>query len=480
MIRIKSRFLYGFFLGAFVFSSAFGVESIPSFMKKFPREAAHKLMSGKQVVGKTSIGWSLEKNLLRFDEDSEMKITLFNKLQEIETKSVTWTNSNLEIQQLSFEMKSSGSTIAVEGKRLGAKLQLKVLQGGQSQTKDMPLSEPVLTSSTLRPFLLMRGLPKNQSTLSATMLEPSALTTVPVTMKIKSKTPSTWTVDIDYLQHKMASEISEDGNLLYENSDFAGLPIEARLISSKEMKGLNVEGTKSDLVELAKVQYPPLANSKDLKKLAVKISGIDLHSFVLNRHRQVMKDGILTTYVENLPKEPVPVQSLIGQPNLEVYLQGDTLTEVYDPLIQKTAREIVGKETDLWKRALLVHQFVFKELEKTPTVSIPNAIEVLKTKKGDCNEHAVLYTALARAANIPARTVVGLVYSTSRNGSAGFFYHAWVEVFTGKDWIAIDPTWNQIPADATHIAFIEGGIESQVQVTSLMGKIKLTPAAPSL
>src|SRR6185436_18023461 len=100
----------------------------------------------------------------------------------------------------------------------------------------------------------------------------------------------------------------------------------------------------------------------------------------------------------------LPVQSLIGQTNMDAYLKGDALTEVYDPVIQKQAREIVGQEPDLWKRALLIHDFVYKQLEKAPTVSIPNALEVLKTKKGDCNEHAVLFTALARAAGVPTRT----------------------------------------------------------------------------
>ena len=70
---------------------------------------------------------------------------------------------------------------------------------------------------------------------------------------------------------------------------------------------------------------------------------------------------------------------------------------------------------------------------------------------------------------------MGLVYGDQFYGEPGFYYHAWVEVYTGKEWVAIDPTWNQIPADATHIAFVEGGLDQQVQVTALMGKIRLSP-----
>ena len=52
---------------------------------------------------------------------------------------------------------------------------------------------------------------------------------------------------------------------------------------------------------------------------------------------------------------------------------------------------------------------------------------------GDCNEHTVLFVALARALGLPARTAVGLVYL---DGS--FYYHAWPEVWLGE-WVAVDP-----------------------------------------
>ena len=52
---------------------------------------------------------------------------------------------------------------------------------------------------------------------------------------------------------------------------------------------------------------------------------------------------------------------------------------------------------------------------------------------------------------IPTRVVSGLVYMEE----AGFLYHTWAESFVGY-WIAVDPTFDQIPADATHIKLIEG------------------------
>ena len=50
--------------------------------------------------------------------------------------------------------------------------------------------------------------------------------------------------------------------------------------------------------------------------------------------------------------------------------------------------------------------------------------------------------------------------------------HAWPEVYVGK-WVAVDPTFGQFPADATHIRLVEGGLDRQVTVVKLVGKLKV-------
>jgi transglutaminase-like putative cysteine protease len=106
-------------------------------------------------------------------------------------------------------------------------------------------------------------------------------------------------------------------------------------------------------------------------------------------------------------------------------------------------------------------------IDKQITFSVPNAVQVLETLRGDCNEHTVLYVAFARALGLPARTAVGLVYL---NGS--FFYHAWPEVWLGE-WVAVDPTFGQYPADASHIRFVIGGLAQQVEIVRLIGNLDI-------
>jgi len=135
--------------------------------------------------------------------------------------------------------------------------------------------------------------------------------------------------------------------------------------------------------------------------------------------------------------------------------------------IMEQAAEIAGR---IKKPAVLVKRmmdWVYRELDKRPVISVPSAIEVLRTKAGDCNEHATLLVALLRAVRIPARISVGLVYVREK-----FYYHAWVEAYTGK-WITLDPTLNQMPADVTHITLLRGNLDKQVDIVGIIGKLKL-------
>jgi transglutaminase-like putative cysteine protease len=74
-----------------------------------------------------------------------------------------------------------------------------------------------------------------------------------------------------------------------------------------------------------------------------------------------------------------------------------------------------------------------------------------------------MYAALARSLGISTRLLNGVVYSQDHNA---FIYHTWVESYIDNRWQAIDPTFGQRHADATHIALIEG--EELADLTSLL------------
>lgn len=155
---------------------------------------------------------------------------------------------------------------------------------------------------------------------------------------------------------------------------------------------------------------------------------------------------------------------------MEAYLGGDAFVATAHPAIQAEARAIVGEEVDPARKARLLYTWVYEEIEKVPVLSVPNAVDVLRTRTGDCNEHTVLYTALARAAGVPTRIAIGLVYSDTLNG---FGYHAWPEVFLDQRWYPMDPTLGQVTADATHIKLLNGSISAWAQLITFIGQIEL-------
>ena len=177
-------------------------------------------------------------------------------------------------------------------------------------------------------------------------------------------------------------------------------------------------------------------------------------------------DSVLAVTKETLgtlPAVTIPVEDEAYRS----FLTPTPFVQSDDPRIKELARDIVGREKDGLKTARLLMDWVFQNLAKRPTVSLPSALEVLDLRAGDCNEHAVLMTALSRAVGLPARVVVGVVFSRD-----GFYYHAWTEVWVGC-WTSLDPVMSQFPADVTHLKFVEGGLEEQVRMAQVIGKLSL-------
>jgi hypothetical protein len=147
----------------------------------------------------------------------------------------------------------------------------------------------------------------------------------------------------------------------------------------------------------------------------------------------------------------------------------NALVQCDNAAIKARAARIVGPETGVWARALLINAWVHANLEKKAVLSVPSALDVLASREGDCTEHTVLFTALARAAGVPTRMAAGLVWSEELQA---FGYHAWPEVFAGR-WVWTDPTLGQPIADATHVKLATGGIEDWRGVVAFLGRIRI-------
>lgn len=200
--------------------------------------------------------------------------------------------------------------------------------------------------------------------------------------------------------------------------------------------------------------------------MTVEIRGLD--------QLELPSDGVQTPiaagrYRLTVPEPPADGATIDPPPEPEA-LRADSFVQSDHPRIRRQAEEIVAEETDPWRRALRIHEWVYTRLEKEAVVSIPSAIEVLENRRGDCNEHTVLFTALARAVGLPTRMGIGVVWSGELEG---FYYHAWPEVYLDGRWIWMDPTLDQPLADATHLKLLNGGIESWPQLLPYLGRLQI-------
>lgn len=211
-----------------------------------------------------------------------------------------------------------------------------------------------------------------------------------------------------------------------------------------------------------------IADVEALDRLRVRLAGVELAGFDLDGGRQRLEGDTLLVVRERLPEDggyALP-WSAGGAPAME--LESTPLIQAGDPRIRQAAQRATGGTTDPVVAATRLNEFVHRALRKAIVPSIPSAVQVLEARVGDCNEHTVLYVALARAIGLPARTAVGLVHINGR-----FYYHAWPEVWLAGEWVAVDPTLGQTPADASHLRFLTGGLARQIELIRLIGRLRV-------
>jgi transglutaminase-like putative cysteine protease len=164
------------------------------------------------------------------------------------------------------------------------------------------------------------------------------------------------------------------------------------------------------------------------------------------QHVTAVGDGVYTVDVgfgRIRSDEPPPSVEDIS-PN--AWVQSDA------PEIHAFAQQITGDATTDLQRMRRLRSYISDYIvKKGLDVGYASALETLQSRRGDCTEHAVLLTALARSMGIPARVVTGIVYVERMGGASRVFIpHAWTQAFVEGRWISFDSAQRRF--DSTHIA----------------------------
>jgi hypothetical protein len=174
-------------------------------------------------------------------------------------------------------------------------------------------------------------------------------------------------------------------------------------------------------------------------------------------------------------------------PELQPYLVASSYLELDDPGVQDLAKQAVGSETNPLRAARKIEAFVQGYItHKDLSVGFASAADTVKSRTGDCTEHAVLAAALGRVVGLPTRLVMGLGYVPVNPAKAGadqdngmFGFHMWAEAYLGPDeWVAMDPALGGF--DVGHIALVKSDLATSsdstkvfLPIMQMIGKLKI-------
>jgi hypothetical protein len=405
----------------------------------------------------------------KFSEDIFMRINTMGVVQPVTVKTSAHFNPEGQIRDFKFSIASRLFPFNVEGTVDGGKMVVRI--GNEKELKMIDMPENVYFSGDLTGSAALAGLAVGKQR-TFFLFDPASLSSRMVTVECMGEeslpamggmVPAK-KLTFDFMGMRQIAWVSADGSVLREEGAL-GMTLQ-RVSKEEALAGL--DGTTApDLTEAAAIPVSTtIDNPAAIKKLILRLKDLPAGQFMLDGGRQTFMNGILTVSSENLPmrkgqKEPENLQSFLEPTH---FIQSDS------PEIIKQAYEIVDKEDSDQRKAEKLVFWVYKNIAKKPVISVPDALQILKNRMGDCNEHAVLLAALARAAGLPARIETGLVYV---RGS--FFFHAWNVLYVDKmgGWITADAALGQMPADVAHLRFARGALENQTDLAGLIGKLKI-------
>jgi transglutaminase-like putative cysteine protease len=411
-------------------------------------------------------------------EDGRLQFSLLGANTAAVLKTSATVDRAFALQSFDFSLDPGTGPMSIKGRLDGLRLSLEIGSASGSRTEIRQLAEAPALMLSLGRRLASEGLVAG-TTRQWVVFDPATMKNAPVSIAIGGREVVTagnrrpfpaFKVHMAFSGVTTTAWITDTGEIVREESPMGLITV---LESQEQATALAVNSRmRMDMLEASSIvpQYltkQRITESRDVMKLRVRVAGADLSSPDLQGVGQsVDGDVIELTDARQLPAAAAP-------PDLDRFRGPEPFIESDAPEIRAEAEKMVAGVTGVRARAERLTREVNSLLEKKPTVSLPSALEVLRTKVGDCNEHTALFVALARSLGIPARISVGLAYVRG-----AFYYHAWPEVYIDEGsgrglWLPVDPTFNQFPADATHVRLARGGLDQQAAILPLIGKTEM-------
>lgn len=409
-------------------------------------------------------------------EDGRLQMSLLGATTAAIIRTTAKVDARFRLRSFRFSLDPGTGPLTIAGRLDGLDLTLDITSAGVTRTERRVLAEPPALMLSLARRLASEGLAAG-ARHEWTVFDPATLGSAPVRVEVGAREivagagrpiPA-FKVQLTFAGLATTAWVTDTGEVVREESPMGLVTVRE---SQEQAVALAVSSRmRTDMLQASAVvpaMRGRIDEPRDVRRLRLRVANADLSAPDLQGVGQRV-EGDLIEIVDARSLEPGP-----ADPDRARYLDPEPFIESDDPAIRAEAERLVRGVEGARARAERLTREVNQLVEKKPTVSLPSAREVLRTRVGDCNEHTALFVAMARALGIPSRINVGLAFVRG-----AFYYHAWPEVYLDESggrgsWLPVDPTFNQFPADATHVRLARGGLDRQAAILPLIGRVRMT------
>lgn len=420
--------------------------------------------------------------LFRLESEAHLRIRFLGLDKRVAMKSEDLVRPDLTSHAFRHEMTMDEKTLLLDGAVKDGVLRTRQTSGREIRETEKKLEAPLYPTAVVNLYPVLRGLAVGlRHRYDVFDPQTQSVTAVSQTVEAFERSRAlgiepSWKVKTSMLGQDVETWINPRGEAVFELG-MRGVLITYRETENEARRYLSEASlNKKDLIldfSVIKTEKP-LVCPREATLLEISLAGIAGELPLLQGPGQEARPdpGEAASVTYRIRRNPAAPAKISG-PQYDVDAYRWTLpasqVESDHPEIVNAAREVTKGLSDPLEKVRKLARWVADEVKDEPVDSF-SALEVLHTKKGECQGHTMLYTALARALGIPTRMAGGIVYMEG----VGFLYHAWAESDVGG-WVSVDPTFNQVGVDATHIKLVEGpGWVSIVPLGRVVGRVKAT------
>ena len=422
----------------------------------------------RQTISKRPGGYEI-------NVDSSVKLTVLGFSREAAIRESYLVTPELALRFFNIEQTLDGSSMKITGKAGVDGISMTVVNAGKTKNTLLKSKTPVYPAAVLNFYPLMKGfVPGRKYRLKTLDTEAQKIKEVVVTAVSVETLPGIG--EAYRLQNDIYPMVDNDiwvdclGKTLKESVRDGLVVTQAEDASSSARFLSQTALAKKDLVfDFSLIRaIPPITDPITLTRLVVEFDGWPEDMTLPEGSGQKVSgrtgQTLTVALIHPTPGEGTPLTDA----ERKRYLEGTERIIPEHPEITAMKKSILGEEKNQSRIVELLTKWVASTIEGTVTDS-QSPVETLKSRKGNCQSHARLYTSLARSADIPTRFVSGLVWMPEK----GFLYHSWAESNVGGNWLTVDPTFGQIPADLTHIRMFDGDAPDDVApLARVIGRLK--------